>query len=181
MDAFAQSFDAVIGVEGRYSNNPNDAGGETMYGITVAVAKAHGYVGAMQSMPIGVAQAIYRAQYWDLLQLDDISCCSAAIATELFDSGVNCGVGTVGRWLQLALNAFNHRGADWPDVVVDGVVGPMTVSALRNLLAHRGDRGQDVLLKALNCQQGTHYLQLAEQIPADEDFVFGWIDARVHL
>ena len=181
MGAFERAFDAVVGVEGKYSNNPDDAGGETMYGITAAVARAHGYVGPMVSMPIGVAQAIYRSQYWDLLHLEDVANSSEPIALELFDSGVNCGVPTVGRWLQTALNAFNRQGIDYPDVGTDGLVGPLTISALRQLLAVRGDRGEEVMLKALNCQQGAYYLTLAERRPANEDFEFGWFHNRVNL
>jgi hypothetical protein len=61
------------------------------------------------------------------------------------------------------------------------VVGPVTVSALRQLLAGRGDRGATAVLKGLNCLQGAYYLGLTEKRPADEDFVFGWITNRVSL
>jgi lysozyme family protein len=181
VDAFVSAFDTVIGVEGGYSNNPADSGGATMYGITEVVARSHGYVGDMRSMPLGVAQAIYRAQYWNLLHLDDVANANQQIALEVFDSAVNCGVGTVGRWLQRALNAFNQQGRDYPDVEVDGVVGPMTLAGLRRLLAARGDRGVTALLRALNCQQGSYYLDLAERRPANEAFEFGWFSDRVTI
>ena len=34
----------IIGVEGGYVNDPSDSGGETNFGITVAVARQFGYV-----------------------------------------------------------------------------------------------------------------------------------------
>ena len=44
-------IDATIGREGGYSNHPADRGGETIWGITAAVARRNGYAGAMRSMP----------------------------------------------------------------------------------------------------------------------------------
>jgi lysozyme family protein len=65
---FDDAFIKVIGIEGRYSNNPTDSGGATMYGITEAVARAYGYTGRMQDMPLGIAKEIYRQRYWDKLR-----------------------------------------------------------------------------------------------------------------
>lgn len=179
MSAFDKAFDAVVGIEGRYSDDPSDSGGATMFGITERVARANGYVGDMRNMPLGVAQSIYRAQYWDLLRLDDVAQSSRPIAGELFDTAVNCGIGAAGRYLQRALNALNRGATDYPDVTVDGVVGPMSVSALRQFLAVRGDQGETVLLRALNCLQGNGYLELAESREKDERFLFGWLLNRV--
>ncbi|MBP0496404.1 hypothetical protein J5Y10_26725 [Roseomonas sp. SG15] len=41
----------MIGREARYSNNPSDKGGETMWGITVARARAAGDMGPMAATP----------------------------------------------------------------------------------------------------------------------------------
>jgi lysozyme family protein len=49
--------------EGGYSNNPNDSGGETMWGVTDRVARANGYAGPMKDMPREVAKNIYFASY----------------------------------------------------------------------------------------------------------------------
>lgn len=181
MDAFPEAFEKVVGIEGRYSNNPADSGGETMWGITARVAHANGYVGDMRNMPIGVASAIYRQQYWDLLKLDEVANASKAVALELFDTAVNCGVATAGKFLQRALNVLNRGGRDYPDVTVDGVVGPMTVDALRRFLKARGFEGEPVLLDALNALQGVYYIELAEQRPKDEAFEFGWLKNRVAI
>jgi lysozyme family protein len=45
----------LIAREGGYSNNPNDAGGETCFGITEAVARAYGYTGEMVDLSVEFA------------------------------------------------------------------------------------------------------------------------------
>lgn len=179
LDPFQHAFLATIGREGDYSDDPDDAGGATRFGITEAVARANGYHGPMRDLPYAKAVEIARAQYWDIQRLDDVAKLAPAVAAELFDTGYHAGVATAGAFLQRALNALNHRGADYPDVKVDGVIGPMTLAALRAYLAMRGAEGADVLFKALNCLQGAAYINDVEQRPRDERFVYGWIRARV--
>ena len=41
----------VIGREGGYSNHPADKGGATRWGVTEAVARAHGFRGDMRAFP----------------------------------------------------------------------------------------------------------------------------------
>lgn len=179
VDHFERAFAATIGHEGDFSNDPADSGGATRFGITEAVARANGYFGPMRELPFDTATRIAKAQYWDALNLDAVASSSAPIAAELFDTAYNMGVGRAGRFLQRALNALNRRGADYPDMAVDGIVGPMTLAALRAYLARRGPEGETVLLRALNGQQCVAYLELVERREKDETFVFGWLRARV--
>jgi lysozyme family protein len=44
---FEQRLDELVGVEGGYVNDLADSGGETIWGIAVAVARAPGYTAAM--------------------------------------------------------------------------------------------------------------------------------------
>ena len=60
MNSFDDAFDALIGNEGGYSNNPKDPGGETMWGITARVARAAGYTGPMRDLPRDTAKAPFR-------------------------------------------------------------------------------------------------------------------------
>lgn len=180
MDLFADCFDELIIKEGGYSDRAADRGGTTRYGITEAVAREQGYTGPMSELDLELAKDIYRRRYWTALRLDEVGVLSPAIAAELFDTGVNMGVGTAARFLQTALNALNREGTDFPDMDVDGRIGPGTLAALRKYLEVRGrvDGGQ-VLLRALDCQQGAKYLALASWDPRQEAFVFGWLLNRV--
>lgn len=169
----------VIGVEGGYSNNPSDAGGPTMWGIAQVTARAHGYSGLMNQMPREVAVSIYLAIYWHASGFDQVAVLSSAIARKLFDTGVNCGVGTSTMMLQRALNVLNHEGKDYPDLTVDGGAGGVTMAALGAFLRIRGVKGEIVMLRALNCLQGERYIELCEKRQADEEFIFGWLANRI--
>lgn len=179
MTAFDEAFEKTVAREGGYSNHPDDSGGETSYGITETVAREEGYWGSMSSLPLATAKAIYRRRYWERLHLDDIAALSVPIALELFDTGVNMGTQTAAKFLQRALNVFNRRQTDYPDMTVDGWIGPKTVAALNAFLEKRKERGQVALLKALNSLQGVRYIELAESREKDEAFVFGWIMNRL--
>jgi lysozyme family protein len=68
---------------------------------------------------------------------------------------------------------------DYPDIKVDGDIGPETLQSLQAYLLFRRGEGVNVLLKALNCLQGAFYIELAEKREKDEAFVYGWIRTRI--
>lgn len=173
------TIDKLIGREGRYSNNPSDRGGETMWGITVQTARAFGYKGEMKDMPREVAVAIYMERYWFAPRLDKVSYIDPFIAEELLDTGVNMGSATAGKFLQRALNVLNKNAALFQDLTVDGNIGNITMLALKTYLGDRGVSGRTVLLRMLNAQQSVRYIELAEANVSQEDFQYGWQFNRV--
>lgn len=177
---FDSALERVLGVEGGYVNDPRDSGGATRYGITEAVARAHGYRGSMRELPLAMARRIYRAAYWDTLRLDAVAALSVPLAGRLFDASVNLGPVRAATFLQRVLNVLNRRGADWPDLAVDGTVGPATIGALRALSRRRGPRGLGAALRAVEALQAVYYIELAERRPKDESFIFGWLTQRFH-
>jgi len=172
-------IEALIAREGGYSAHPADRGGPTRYGITEQVARAHGYTGPMAELPQEVARAIYLERYWAGPRFDQIATRSPAIAEELLDTGVNMGPGVASRFLQRALNVLNRGQDAYPDVIVDGAIGRMTLYALDQLIAARGSAGVTVLLRMLNAQQAVRYIEIAETRPSQEAFTYGWILGRV--
>ena len=169
---------ALLRREGGFVVHPDDRGGPTRFGITQAVARAAGWSGPMRDLPQDLAIDIYRRRYWTGPRLDAIAAIAPAVAAEVFDTGVNMGVGTAIGFLQRSLNVLNRRGVDWADVVVDGRIGAGTLAAVSALLARRGPKGEEILLRALNSLQGARYIEIAENQPSQEAFVFGWLAAR---
>ncbi|MFM0628845.1 glycoside hydrolase family 108 protein [Paraburkholderia xenovorans] len=115
MSSFDDAFDALIGNEGGYSNNPADPGGETMWGVTARVARAAGYTGPMKDLPRDTAKAIAKKLYWDPLRLDELD---ARVAFQIFDANYNGGHPVI--WMQGAAGAK-----------VDGLIGPATIAAVQ--------------------------------------------------
>lgn len=114
---FDQAFEKLIGHEGRYSNHSDDPGGETMFGITKATARQHGYNGAMIDLPLPAAKLIYKSSYWDKVRCDELP---DAVRFDTFDAAVNSGTGQAVKFLQRAAG-----------VADDGVIGPRTLAAVR--------------------------------------------------
>lgn len=166
----------IIETEGGYVDDPDDSGGATKYGITEPVARAFGYTGSMADLPRDLAFEIYARKYWAPLFGDALERMSEAVAREVVDMGVNTGTARATVFLQRALNVFNDRQRLYADLKVDGYLGPVTLRALGEYLAHRSE---GVLVRALNCLQGAKYIELAERREKDERFVYGWLKNRV--
>lgn len=164
----------LIEREGGYTNHPADRGGPTCWGITEQVARAYNYIGEIEAMPQSVARTIYLDKYWTFPHFDQVDAISPAVAEELLDTGVNMGTSTASKFLQRALNVLNREGKLYPDILVDGGIGKMTLAALRAYLTARGKDGETVVLRALNAQQGARYIDIAERNPSQEEFVHGW-------
>lgn len=173
-------FNSILGKEGGYVNNPSDKGGPTNWGITQAVARAHGFTGDMRSLDRDAALAILESDYWTGPRFDQVNDVAPLIASELCDTGVNMGPAVASKFLQRSLNVFNRQQKLYPDVTADGQIGPRTIAALRSYIAVRGHDGVTVMLKALNSLQGARYIELAEGRPANEEFAYGWFE-RVEL
>lgn len=171
----------IIKAEGGYANDAADLGGETMYGITAVVARANGYHGPMREMPRSFAQKVYKDRYWFEPKFDRIEVLSPAVAAELCDTGVNCGVGFAKPLIQEALNLLNRDQKDYTDIEADGKIGPATLKALAAFLGKRGKEGEAVLVKTLNIMQGARYIQITKVRPANENFFYGWIKNRVTM
>jgi lysozyme family protein len=170
----------VFGVEGGYVAHPSDPGGPTNHGITEQVARAHGYRGDMRVLPEAIAQSVYFADYIKAPGFDRLIDVSEPVAREAIDSGVNTGPAHPSRWLQNALNALNRRQRDYADIAVDGHVGPATVAAYQSLAKLRGPAmACRLIVRLMDGQQAVYYLSLSANNSKFEDFMPGWIEARI--
>lgn len=196
MAEFAQAYAPLKQYEGGYSNNAADRGGETYAGI------ARNFFPKWQGWPIidrwkksvgtrasvlnralsavpelrSLVEEWYKAEWWDRLGLSTLP---QALANEIFEQAVNLGKGGAGKKVQTVCNAFNYRSGSplFPDLKVDGAIGPKTLAALRAILADRADEA--ALVHALNCMQGAHYLELAAKKASQRQFTVGWM-RRTH-
>lgn len=169
-------IDSVLGREGGYSNDSDDSGGETNFGVTIQTARHFGYKGDMKDLTREQAVEIYEKKYWNEILGDDLLAMSESVASEVMDTSVNMGTGRAVQFLQRALNCFMIDPVH--TLKVDGVMG---VRTLTQLAAYLTDRRDIELVKALNCLQGAWYLELCERRVKDKKFLYGWFTHRVHI
>ena len=118
-DTIERMLDELVEREGGFVDHPADRGGATRYGVTEAVARAHGYRGAMRHLPRAEAIDIYRRLYWLRPRFDAVATRAPRIAAELFDTGVNMGPAVATTFLQRALTALNRQGKDFGNYILD--------------------------------------------------------------
>lgn len=164
--------------EGGYSNNPNDKGGETNWGITKAVAIANGYTGNMRDLTKEMAISIYRREYFDKPNFDLIYSISPTISQELFDTGVNMGTATATKFLQESLNLLNRNQYIYENMVVDGKIGSKTINTLSTALRYHNDA---LIIKTMNGLQFMRYVEIVKKNPSQENFFKGWISNRINM
>lgn len=149
MSDFAAAFQALIGNEGGFVDNPKDPGGATKYGITERVARAHGYTGPMRDLALSTAYAIAKSEYWTpsgCEHLDD------RLAFQVLDGAYNSGVSQSVKWLQHAAGTAQ-----------DGDFGPATLRAVNAL-------GVNVLIM----RYLAHRLSFMADLKTWPDFGRGW-------
>ena len=192
---FGTAFWNTLGHEGSYSNNPADTGGETWMGVArkknpswdgwVIIDRikqniaTKGLVVELNKSEelFELVQSIYRKNYWDALNLDAVL--YQEIADELFDTAVNQGTGTAGKYLQKALNMLNCNQKHYPNIIEDGQVGKGTLTALKSFFAIPGraeERNLKAILKVLNGLQFCKYKEICDNNESQEVFFYGWLN-----
>lgn len=189
MADFKVAYKITLGHEGGYVNNPLDRGQETYKGIarrfhpnwpgweivdahkTSSVSETNRILGAnivLQEM----VERFYKAEFWDKLRLDEIR--NQSIANEAFDTGVNMGTQRAGKFLQEGCNLTSRNGRDYGLLVIDGAVGPKTISTVNS---HPRPSN---LFNTMNILQGMHYVEDCRKNPEQQTFFNGWL-TRVEL
>jgi lysozyme family protein len=158
-ELFSECLAFTLRTEGGYVDNPDDPGGATNMGITLATYRTwsddpSAGISQIRDLTTRIAGAIYRMLYWNPLRGDALP---AGVDLSVFDFGVNAGVWRSGRVLQLALGFSGDT--------VDGCVGPETLAA-----ADKTDAQE--LIEALASRQAMYYRSL-------KDYSFfgqGWLN-----
>jgi lysozyme family protein len=131
----AGSYDAalarLLAHEGGYNNHPDDPGGPTNFGITIAdyrrYVKPDATAADVRAMTVDEAKAIYRRRYWDAQRCDELP---AGVDYAVFDYGVNSGIGRSGKVLRRVLGL-----SDSSSRVTDQVIAAARAADSRSVIA----------------------------------------------
>ena len=110
---FDTAFNRLMGHEGKYSNDPQDPGGETNWGISKRSYPNED----IKNLTRDQAAIIYMRDFWNPLGASD-----PAIKYQVFDFAVNSGIQTAIRKLQSAIG-----------VADDGHWGPISSSTMAGM------------------------------------------------
>ena len=105
MNRFEKIFDYLIKVEGGYSNDKNDKGGKTKYGIIEEEARDFGYKGDMQDLTKDFAKNIYLKKYYLGNKLDNVV--NDKVALSVCDWTVKSGKNGIKK-AQIAINQLTN-------------------------------------------------------------------------
>lgn len=170
---FGEAFKDLMKWEGeQYTNDPDDPGGETKYGIS---KKAFPNIN-IKELTLDQAEKIYYSKYWKIAKCADIlEACGYELAQKVFNIAVNIGPVTAIKLLQRAMwSAFRPSEAKQvrEDIFTylkdDGVMGPIT-NGMLNLI------NSDALLATFKSEVASYYRILIERNNSLKKYEKGWL------
>lgn len=155
-----------------YSNDPDDSGGPTRWGITkkdyvafynLKMDETDNEV--IEGMPASVAKQIYSAKYWLPLSCDLIQ--DLGFACTIFDSGVLYGIGTIGLMAQRTLASLGVP------IKLDGKFGDKSAELLNQFLGG-GAPSRQAFMSAFQNLIRERIGEIIAEHPKDEKYRHGW-------
>lgn len=154
--------------EGSWSDNPNDAGGATMMGITQDTLSSYrGYTVTAQEvhdLSRDEAIAIYQKLFYEQ---PGINLLPDVLQSPVFDWGVNSGPGTAIMHLQQLVDDAGVVA----HINVDGGIGPFTITAVKATLAAMGNQ---TMVNAYEDSRQAFYNSIVARNPSQSEFIEGW-------
>ncbi|MGV8094526.1 MAG: glycoside hydrolase family 108 protein [Mangrovibacterium sp.] len=196
MADFLLAYKKTSSNEGGYSNDPDDRGKETVFGISranfpnwagwkiVDQLKAQNPAGfvslilANADLKILVAN-FYRQEFWDKLNCSKMP---QEIADEVYDTSVNQGLIPAGKYLQAALNILNRNQQDYLDLKIDGDIGEKTIKTLNDYFStsrfpsRNAEKLTVWLLRWMNYFQLKKYEAIVISDSSQEKWIPGWTE-----
>lgn len=160
--------------EGGWSNHPNDTGGATMYGVSLAFAQStndpmfdldhDGVITAndIKMLTKDIAIAGFKKYFWDKPYALD-ACPSDKKAFVVFDAAVNNGSGNATKFIQRACRALGT------ELTIDGAYGTKTQAAFM-------EAPVDDFCKKFMEYREAFFRQIAENRPSQRVFLKGWLN-----
>jgi lysozyme family protein len=169
---FNQAITVILRHEGGWVNNPRDRGGETNFGISMRMIRHEGITPEMLDLPnldpdslkglrVGRAALIYNKLFWTRFGYGRIA--DQQVATKIFDCSVNMGPGRAHILAQQAAIGLGQT-----HIMVDGIMGPLTVAAINACFA-------TAYLQAYGEAMADFYRHICERNPTQLEFLAGWL------
>lgn len=164
-ERFERALRFIIAVEGGISNDKDDRGGLTGFGVTQGTYNQyrrwkHWPLRPVTEISDDEIEDVYLSLFWGPLRCEDLP---EPVDLVVFDSGVQHSPHTAAKLLQTAVG-----------VTADGLIGPNTLAACAD--AHADDL-------ALAIIQGRRelYQKIVDEHPEQGKFLKGWLNRLTRL
>lgn len=159
---FAKCMDFVFPHEGGFTNDPDDPGGATNFGITLRTLSAWRHADLtpddVRNLSKSEAQQIYHANFWNPIRGQDLP---SGVDLLTLDIAVMSGPRAAGSMLQRAVGL---TGTD-----VDGAIGTHTLGAV-------GKFPPADLIERLSDLRAAFYEGIVHSRPTSAKFLKGWLN-----
>lgn len=156
----------IIRREGGYSNNKNDRGSYTKFGVTLKTLNSWRGKECSQedvkALTKEEAAQIYKAGYFYKPKIDKLP---EALQPVVFDMAVNMGPKQAIKIMQRVIG----RIAD--GISIDGIIGPKTVKAARDAI---NAIGTSVVVNQITDERIIFYRNIVKRDPSQIVFLNGW-------
>lgn len=158
---------------GDYTNDPNDNGGPTKWGITLPDLTQGATSADIENLTRDQAKAIYRAKYWLPLRGDEIQ--SQAIADIFVDIGVARGLSGTTSQMRLALG-LNLPPVSW------GHLDDVTLSSMNARASDHGSSPVEIEQLAFDFLGDVDLtrIQRVSKDPTQAKWLWGWLRRDRH-
>ncbi len=165
MKSVEQIADDIVAREGGFVDDPDDPGGPTKHGVTLGTMQKLGIDlnkdGRVNKTDVKrldrvMARKVFIEHYFARPRIAELP---AALHASVFDMYVNSGANAV-RILQRLLREMGQ------DVVVDGVIGPQTITAAEVVFG----KAPEHICDAYGIARRNYYYALADRRPASRKY-----------
>jgi type VI secretion system secreted protein VgrG len=184
MSAFDDALKLVLSNEGAFVDNPNDAGGATLRGVSLRFLRQissenlrkYGIFETGNAITIDVLKAltdeqisaIYKGEFWEKAPFDQIE---EPLCNYVFDSAVNHGISPAIKILQRSVWAYQNIINFIDD---DGILGEVTLKAIN-------DTHSFILLDIMMSERAGYMRTVAAANSKDKEFLNGWLNRAYRI
>lgn len=177
MSTFEQAIPVIMAHEGTptnfWVNDPDDPGGETVWGWSMLTIKRLGlqpndlglpyrsfFPGVLKEVSRATCESLYRRYFWAQYGYQNID--DQTAATKIMDAAVNMGPGRAATFAQ---NAVNKLGGN---VGVDGKLGKISFAAINAC-------DPKDFVKAYAAEMEAYYRRIVDRSPRLGKFLKNWL------
>ena len=156
----------IIRREGGYSNNKNDHGSYTKFGVTLKTLNSWRGKECSQedvkALTKQEAAEIYKAEYFYKPRIDKLP---LELQPVVFDMAVNMGPKQAIKIFQAVIDRY------WRKTSIDGIIGPVTIKSAKGLANFHDD---NFVIEQITEERIKFYRNIVKRDPSQIVFLNGW-------